>query len=65
MGVSLCTPSQAKSCTGILTNLVAVGERFELRSEQELLDAVLVDTETKHGWPTRIFRAQLRQAWGW
>lgn len=39
------------------------GERFEDPEEHTLLDSVLSDTESKHGWPTQHLRQQLRQAW--
>lgn len=42
---------------------MAVGERFETQSEQEHLDAILLLTETQHGWPTMQARAQLHDVW--
>ena len=58
--------SNPDTCPSLLLASMAiamVGDRLSVPAEQDALDQVLVETQTRCGWPTSAARHMLRTAW--
>ncbi|TKA76956.1 hypothetical protein B0A49_01731 [Cryomyces minteri] len=67
---SLCGMAQSNNKTppNYVTACMAIamaGDKFTMRNEQEALLAILEQTESFNGWPTRTAQKHLKEAWGY
>ena len=54
-------PAMNTACMAI----AMCGDQFtEVREQQSMLD-ILVWTDTKHAWPTKVIQERMKDSWGW